>query len=421
MRFRIGATAVGGVLVGGVVAATLVAGSGAGAADVTAYFGYAGGSQIRAANATISSDLSVQSVVNTTGDAASDTKHTLKLTAGGVLDAEAVNTSATVEQVSGGTEVVSTARTADVSLLGGLITADAVTTTSTTKLVNGTLSSTVTSSFLGLHIAGITLPVSIPQNYGVTIPGVASVVLNSSFAATAGAQSVAIGSGLTVSLLKAVGDENSGATVLLSPTYTAAQTGTVPDTGHSVSGVAYGTKVSAKVGSALAVTSDQTASSNVPQGGTDGELRNARAAEVNVGTALHVGAVVSGMKATNATTGGDSATAATVADISLLGGLIKADAITSTAHAVALTGKAVSLSASTTFAGLEIAGKKIAVDVAPNTTISLGSLGKVVLNEQVAKGHDVGVRALHVVLSTAAFGLDAGAELEVAVATATAY
>lgn len=43
-----------------VVGATLFGATGAGAAPYTAFFGYAGGSQVRAADATITSDLTVQ-------------------------------------------------------------------------------------------------------------------------------------------------------------------------------------------------------------------------------------------------------------------------------------------------------------------------------------------------------------------------
>jgi hypothetical protein len=66
--------------------------------------------------------------------------------------------------------------------------------------------------------------------------------------------------------------------------------------------------------------------------------------------------------------------------------------------------------------GLTVAGNAIPVNVAPNTRIDLAGVGTLVLNEQVREKWGGYVRALHLTLSTAQYGLPVGAEIEVGVA-----
>jgi hypothetical protein len=59
----------------------------------------------------------------------------------------------------------------------------------------------------------------------------------------------------------------------------------------------------------------------------------------------------------------------------------------------------------------------VAAKVRPNTVIDLG-VGKVTLCQQGVSGNAAGVRGLYVVLGQAGYGLPAGAQIEVAVASA---
>ena len=92
--------------------------------------------------------------------------------------------------------------------------------------------------------------------------------------------------------------------------------------------------------------------------------------------------------------------------ISLLGGLISAGGVTSTAQAqqpLTTSGPGqVSTSGATTFTGLRIAGISIAANPGPNTTIGLSGIGVVVLNEQtaVAGGDGITVTGLDLTLIT---------------------
>jgi len=68
---------------------------------------------------------------------------------------------------------------------------------------------------------------------------------------------------------------------------------------------------------------------------------------------------------------------------------------------------------------LVIGGKAITVNASPNTVLNLG-IGKITINQQIKQGKRITVRALDIVLGKAGYGFPAGAEVQVAVATAAA-
>lgn len=398
-------------------AAITVAGSGAGASTVTAYFGYAGGSQIKAADLRVTSELTSESTVSGTTKDASQNNSTVGLHVGGVLQANAVSTSAKLASVSGGRSVSSSAQTTGINVLNGLITADAVTTTSTSSIVHGVYASAAHTSFLNLKIAGVKLPVNIPTNYGVTIPGVATVIVNMSIGGTKGLTTTSIGAGLGVTLLKPAGQNAAGAEVYVSPTFSSAATSNSPDTGHRIAGLAYGTKIVAGVGSTVDVSSDPTDPVAVPAVGTGGTVQTRSLLGVHLAPIATVGGVQTTYQGTNTTAVADSATTASIATTSLLGGLIRVGALTASAHATFPTGGAIDLRGGTQIASLTIAGKAIPLVLSPNTVISLGKLGAITINAQTTTGNAITVVALQLKLSTAAYGLAAGSLIQVGVAS----
>ena len=106
-------------------------------------------------------------------------------------------------------------------------------------------------------------------------------------------------------------------------------------------------------------------------------------------------------------------TSASVANISLLGGLVTASGIVAVAEE-SRTGKISTPSTEgSTFGSLSIAGVPFATNVAPNTTIGLPGLGYIVLNEQPAPtlGH-VQVNGMHIVVTLAnTLSLPIGADI----------
>lgn len=89
-------------------------------------------------------------------------------------------TTTAMSQTSGTTTTAeTTANVTGVSLLGGLIQASAITSVAE-EMLNGTTLTTSTNgtSFAGLKVGGISIPVDVPPNTQVTLPGVGYVVIN---------------------------------------------------------------------------------------------------------------------------------------------------------------------------------------------------------------------------------------------------
>jgi uncharacterized repeat protein (TIGR01451 family) len=146
-------------------------------------------------------------------------------------------------------------------------------------------------------------------------------------------------------------------------------------------------------------------------------------------TALNLGAILSGNVAATSTQGTVTSTSSTSTSIasvgdnkkpnsvvSVLGGLITAQVLTSEASSTATATGASSSAAGTQFVNLKVAGVSIAATVAPNTVIPLLGLGYVVLNEQIPEAASPGhtgltVRAIDVIVTTAGLGLDVGARV----------
>src|SRR3954451_16103276 len=167
------------------------------------YIGHAGGTQIRALGTTIRSDLTADSSVEGYAFPAHDDNRAAGVNVGsGLVKVGAVTTWADAVPAGDGTRMITGARTADVSLLGGLIKADAVeTVTTATKTPDG-LTSSSSTKFIGLTVAGQEYPVNLPADFNITIPGIAAIVANSSTHYTVAGGSYITGFGLYVGLLK---------------------------------------------------------------------------------------------------------------------------------------------------------------------------------------------------------------------------
>ncbi len=123
------------------------------------------------------------------------------------------------------------------------------------------------------------------------------------------------------------------------------------------------------------------------------------ASSVNVPPLLSLGAIHDTGDASNSS-GEMSTFSSTVADASLLDGLITATAVTSVAQASHEGGTYGVSSDGTQFADLVVAGTPVPAEVPPNTSIPLSGFGTVVLNEQVSEvtpdSATLTVNAIHV-------------------------
>jgi len=292
------------------------------------------------------------------------------------------------------------------------------TVTTATKTADG-LTSSSTTKFIGLTIAGQEYPVNLPPDFNVTIPGIAAVVANSSTHYTVAGGSYITGFGLYVGLLKPFKDVPATATALLNPTQ-AIVVPAPPPAAPQIGGIGYSSQIKASVGPALDLDAGPSAFVSTPPGGTEGETIQNATAEVSVPDVLHVATAKSWTTGKTVPGRGKVAVSNQLAGLDVLHGLITADAIS--ADAVVKKNRSrtkptkVKTSLHSQLLNLTVAGNAIPADVAPNTRIDLAGVGTLVLNEQVRASWGGYVRALHLTLSTAQYGLPAGAEIEVGVA-----
>jgi hypothetical protein len=263
------------------------------------------------------------------------------------------------------------------------------------------------------------VPANVAPNTIIRIPNVATVALNYSLAFAKNNSAFNIGIGAYVSLLKPFGRNAIGAEVALSPTYAALGPVVVPPSGHFLYAKAFGTQVKAKVGTLAGVESDPTAPITMAAAGTDGQPVTSSIAAVNLTPVAHVGAVTDSVTGTNTSNQYDALATSKVAAINLFNGLIKADAATASARVKgAATALIPTVIGSSSVANLVINGHAIPINASPNTQMNLLNVAVVTINQQIRTSHSIIVRALDIKLTTAAYGLPAGAEVQVAVAQA---
>ena len=417
LKTAISGAAVTALTLAGTVAAT----SPVGATTGILMLGSAAGGYVRALNSTVSSDVTAQSGLNTFSSSASSTNSAAAVNVQGLVSTAAVSTSTKITPVTGGKQMVSEVKTAGVNLLSGLITVQAIDTVNTITIVNGVASADVNTTFVGLKVANLHIPVVIPKNFGITIPGVVSISINQALAGAVGGEAEAIGNGLAVTLLKARAGQPAGVSAYVSSTFGAVVNFDAPNTGHSIGGEAYGTSVHAAVGTLVDVRSDPTAPIFVPLHGTNGGPPvTSSTAAVNLNPVLKIGAITDTAEGVNTTARGEAHTTSTIASINLLNGLIKAGAITSSATANAPTGSPTTVSGSSQLVNLVIAGHPISINTAPNTVITIPNIATITINQQLATPFSITVRALDITLLNPQSNLPAGAEIQVAVASAAA-
>jgi hypothetical protein len=418
---KIKGTAVTAAAVVGAAVTALAIGAGAvGASTGYSFVGWAGGSLVRAANNTITSDLTAASSINYE-EPASDTNSAAAVQIPNLLNTGVVSTSAVSSKITGGYQVVSTAETAGISALGGAITADAIKTTSVATVVDGKASASTNTTFVNLKVGTVKVPANVAPNTTITIPNIATVALNYSLAFAKDSSAYNIGIGAYVSLLKPRGDNATGAELALSPTYAALGPVVVPPSGHFLYAKAYGTKVAARVGTLVGVQSDETAPVTMAAAGTNGVPETSYLAGVHLDPAASVGAVQNSVTGINTSTRYDALATSRVAAVNLFNGLIKADAIKAAARVRGAASALVpTVTGSSSLLNLTINGKTIPLNASPNTKINLLNFAVVTINQQIRTAKTITVRALDIKLSTAAYGLPAGAEVQVATATAHA-
>ncbi len=380
------------------------------------FIGHSGGTQVQALGTTVRSDLtSASGVEGFTFPAHDDNRAAGVNVASGLVKVGTVTTWADAVPVPHGTRTITGARTADLSLLGGLIKADAVQTVTTATKTPGGMTSSSSTKFIGLTIAGQEYPVNLPKDFNITIPGIAAIVANSSNQYTVGGGTYITGFGLYVGLLKPFKDVPAAATVLLNPTQSIVVPAP-PPAAPQIGGIGYSSMIKANVGPALDLDAGASAFVSTPPGGTEGDTIQNATAEVTVPNVLRVAAAKSWTTGKTVPGRGTVKVNNELAGLNVLNGLITADVISAGVVVKKKKSNRIRTRLGTQMLNLTVAGNAIPVNVGPNTTVDIAGVGKLVLNEQVREDWGGYVRALHLTLSTAQYGLPVGAEIEIGVA-----
>ncbi len=392
------------------------------ATQVWTYAGAAGGTQVNALGTTISSGLTAASNLSDQVIPNSNQSGVASVRVAGLLDVGAVTTGNQASAFNDGVKLVSGAKILGVNLLSGAITADVIesasfVTASNVTSLGAALTGGTSTTFARLTIGGKAYPINVPSNTKVTIPGLAEVVINETRTdkSVFGKTVRTIGNALHITLLKPQGNAPAGAEIKLNPT----QAIIVP-TGDSdalpVGGFAYGTGIRVGAGDNVRVLSQPTGMVSLPSIGTGGVPYTNEIASVDVPQVATVGAIKTSVNGSTVPGFADVATGAQLAKINLLGGLIKADAVAVTSHVRKAVNNNIA-ETSMNFVNLVVGGRRIPVDVAKNTQIYLLGVGQVYINQVMTKPNYSAIVGIRVILSTKRFGLPAGADIQVAVAS----
>lgn len=322
----------------------------------------------------------------------------------------AVTTSTAATEVDGGYQVRSVARVAQVRALGGAITADSIQIVTTARFVNGITSQAVTTTYVGLKIAGVKIPFNVPPNTVIVVP-VGSVKLNVSVPVVTRNQALVVGVGLQATLGKAFGNLPAGTTLDIAPT-SSAVSATPVTSGHALYAHSYGTRVLGSPGSG--VLAEEGAPVSLAPNGTGGVRTVNTVPSVGLDPMATVGLVTDTVSGTTRTTAYAGRASSSVSGLNLFDGLITADVVTSaaTSHGTA-SASAPTLAGAVTFQGLHV-GSATVTSVPVNTKVAL-AFGTLTLNQRLRpNGQSLVVRALDIRFSKAAFGFPAGAEIQIA-------
>lgn len=390
------------------------------APQVWTYSGSSGGTQVNALGSTISSGVTAASNLTDNVVPNSTQVQVASVSVPNLLSVGAVTSGQKAEAFGDGVKITSAVKILGVNLLNGAIKVDAVESTSYASAKNATatgaeLAGGTSTTFARLTIAGKAYPITVPANTKITIPGLAEVVLNETRVdkSVPGKTVRTIGNAIHITLLKQQGSAPPGAEIKLNPT----QALVVP-TGESdalpVGGFAYGSYAGVAVGDQVKVLSQPTGMVSLPSIGTDGQPYTNQIAGVNIPQVATVSAIQTMVNATTIPGYSDVNTGAYLAKINLFNGLIKADAVDVSTH-VRKAGTDNVAEARMNFLNLVIGGRQIPINVAPNTQIYLFGVGQVYINQQLTQPGYAAIVGLRIILSTARFGLPAGADIHVAV------
>lgn len=324
----------------------------------------------------------------------------------------AVNTSTRTAAITGGVSDSANSSVASVDLLGGLISADAITTTATAKKVGNTRTAIAKSSLASLQVAGVPIDVAGKPNLtlDLKLPGT-----NTAFAKlTLNQQVITKGTNritMTARAIDIVVTDNNplGLPIKTRIVVGLARATIAPSIQGRLNGVASGTRV------AMGKTVLSSPTAYLPMNCMGSKGTN-RVASVNTDL-VDTGVVTSRVAGTTDATAADSRTSNTIAGVSLLGGVLSADAIVASAHARYQSGRFTIDANGTEFTKLQLLGKNISLGgIKQNTALNIPGIGAATLKKvEKINGKQIKVTMIELAIT---IGPDAGTTIAIGRATA---
>lgn len=333
-----------------------------------------------------------------TGPGAHITRSTAAVNAAPLFTTGAITDSVTTSSTSSN----ATSDIVNANLLGSTITASEVKAVSTTAAgTSGNTYSSTGSQLVGLTVGGVPISGVPAPNTTITLPGVGKVVLN---------QQVQSGHSLTVNMIH----------VYVTTAQTGIPAGTSIIVGHAISGLAPRTTAVLSGGAYAAKVSAGTVLNAGPEwpvavcGDTGGMTRTNSSLSLNLPGVLSTGTLTDTVNATGVIGSVSGQSTSTVQNVSLLSGLVSADAVEAAAK-VAQNGSAVTTSdQGSSFANLVVNGQSLPANVPANTKINVGNI-TVWLHRVFTRANGIDVHMIEVVVNGAnPFGLPLGADIQVA-------
>ncbi len=321
----------------------------------------------------------------------------------GLLIGSTINDTVTFTHSAGGSTVESTSTVEDLtignSLLGPLVKISALhAVADSVATVDQASSYASKSSFATLKIAGIQLPLRIPPNLHVIVPGLGSTILNEqSIENISSTNSLAVVNMVDITLTQGnILKQPAGTRIFIGHATTIDSTVAVPATLQSHAFGLYASLV------ANGLTAAQVGPIPNTQIGCTGGT--AYASALNLATPLLVNGGIAETQTDGTITTSTIITNSyeKITNLNLLGGTITADVLETSAQATHDdTGG--TRSGTFTMLGLSVAGTSISSDIHPNTRLVLPGLGYAILNEQYTTSltEGYGVNAIDISITTA--------------------
>jgi hypothetical protein len=342
---------------------------------------------------------------------------------GKVLGAKATIGTTFTQKTDSTAEVKNTSTINGLNALGGMITADNVSASADVSATASTMTpSSAGSGFTNLKIAGQSFPDQVAPNTAVPLPGIGTVTLNK--VTTQGGFHKS-GQILVEMMAIDVTDRNNslgipnGSKIVIAH---AAAAFTRDQPAYVFNGQAYASVASGAAGNDLENRIGKAAPVSIDCAGTNGKTISNSLNGLAVSGLMSAGDTITTAFAGPEGDAQVARTTASVANLSMLGGLITAPSIQAVAQDSIQGGNETASTDGSGFSGLTVAGVAVPVDAPPNTALPLPGIGTVVVNEQIVKNNgNVTVNGLHItVTSPNSLGMPVGSELIIAHANAAA-